>query len=217
MWRFVSLCVLAAGMLAGQTAPRAHEIRVTVERLEGDAWRPIDPKLVLSRNDRVRFRFQSNFSGYLYVINQGTSGEKSQLFPRREMRQNRVTAGRSYLIPSDDAAFRIAGPAGQDVLYWMVTPVALGNESALPPGDLPVDAPPMRITPRCDDTLLKARGQCLDSSAGPRLTPRGAQSGGEGRTPDKEVFVIRNQDATVVSSPQPFTAPVIYEFRLAHQ
>ena len=35
-----------------------------------------------------------------------------------------------------------------------------------------LQGPKIKITPRCDDSILKARGDCIDSSAGPKLVPR---------------------------------------------
>ena len=43
----------------------------------------------------MRFRFRTNFDGYLYVTNLGTSGKYEQLFPRQETGQdNRITPPR---------------------------------------------------------------------------------------------------------------------------
>ena len=44
----------------------AYRMEITLERLDGDAWRAVDPGLVLAQGDRVRFRYRTNFDGYLY-------------------------------------------------------------------------------------------------------------------------------------------------------
>ena len=76
----------------------AHRIEITLERQEGEAWRAVDPGLVLDSGDRVRFRFRANFDGYLYVMNEGTSGAYTLLFPREETgRENNIRAGKEYL------------------------------------------------------------------------------------------------------------------------
>ena len=76
----------------------------------------------------MRFRYRANFAGYLYVVNRSTSGKVEQLFPREETGQdNRIAAGKQYTIPSTDAIFRIAGPAGHELIYWLASPVELGN------------------------------------------------------------------------------------------
>ena len=75
--------------------------------------------------------------------------------------------------------------------------------------------------PRCDDTIFKARGECVDGSAGakgvrPEEKLPDNLSGVPGASSGQLMF-IRDQDVSVVASPEPLTAPVIYEFRLAHK
>ena len=200
----------------------AHRMELMLERLEGPAWRVIDPGLVLAQGDRVRFRFRTNFDGYLYVTNQSTSGTYEQLFPREETgRDNRIAAGKEYQVPATANVFRVAGPPGHEIVYWLVTH---GRLTDAPPR---FEAPPERKTapptliPRCDDAILRARGDCIDSSAGPRLVPRGEEIPSElepaadaGR---RDLLFLRQKDTAVISSPAPLTGPVIYEFRLAHR
>src|SRR5882762_6568068 len=81
-----------------------YRMEIVLERRDGNVWRAVDPGLVLDQNDRVRFRFQTNFSGHLYVMNQSTSGTYSLLFPRDETgRDNQVQAGKEYLVPATQA------------------------------------------------------------------------------------------------------------------
>ena len=179
-------------------------MEIKLERLEKGAWRVIDPALVLEKDDKIRFRFKANFSGYLYVTNQSTSQTNSVLFPRTDTgSNNRVTANREYIVPATKGAFRVDGPAGYDVVAWMVSPVELGRPQRPPAPSTPL----ANMTPRCDDTLFRARGACLDSSAGPQASKR----------KDKDVVIIREKDSSVISSTAPLTAPVVYEFHLAHR
>jgi hypothetical protein len=184
------------------TTQGAHRMEVTLERLDGSMWRAVDPGLVLAEGDRVRFKYRTNVDGYLYVIDIGTSGKSSTLFPNADTGQdNHVTASKDYQIPaSDTAVFRIAGPAGYDVVTFIVNPHKGGVTSAGPPRPKP------NLIPRCDDTLLRARGACIDSSAGPKPN--------EG---SRDLVFMREGQQTVVSSPTPLTAPVVYHFLLAHK
>ena len=128
----------------------AHRMEIALERLDNGKWNGVDPGLVMARGDRVRFRFNTNFDGYLYVMNQSTSGKYEQLFPREETGQdNRVVAGRDYSVPSTSSVFRIAGPAGFEIVYWLITPARL------------TDAPPSESTlaarvPVARNSLLRA-------------------------------------------------------------
>ena len=91
----------------------------------------------------------------------------------------------------------------------------------LPPPPKPGPLPP-NLSPRCDDTIFKARGECIDSSAGPRGIPREETlpENLKSAAPDahsRELLFIRDKDLSVVASPAPLSGPVIYEFRLAHR
>jgi hypothetical protein len=221
-----ALFLLAAVLSAfAQPASRGTErIEITLERLESSGWRTVDPGLVLDSGDRVRFRFRSNFDGYLYVMNYGTSGSYTLLFPREETgRENNVKSGRAYLVPATGTAFRIAGKPGHDVVYWMVSPIALGDTKAyvpLPPPPKPAPAPP-NLMPRCDDAIFRARGQCIDSSAGPRkiddAQPLPENLQGLPGVRSRELIIMKRQNQSVLSSAKPIDGPVIYEFRLAHR
>jgi hypothetical protein len=220
-----------AGVLSGALAfPQthtmsegAHRMELSLERLDANAWRTIDPGLVLAQGDRVRFKFRTNFDGYLYVMNQSTSGTYEQLFPRQETGEdNRVTASKEYRVPATSAAFRIAGPAGHEIVYWLVSPARLNDPSrpTLPPPA--PKGPPPTLIPRCDDAILKARGDCVDSSAGPKLVPRGEQipenlTGAGATRTQRDLLFMRQKNTAVISSPDPLTGPIIYEFRLAHK
>jgi hypothetical protein len=184
----------------------AHRMEITLERLEQGAWKVIDPSLVLDKEDRIRFKFKANFSGYLYVTNQSTSATSALLFPRVDTgSNNRVVANREYIVPTTKGAFRVDGPAGYDVVAWMISPVELGRPEAPPVASMP----PANMTPRCDDTLFRARGACLDTAAGPQAAKKEKQG--------ENLVFIREKDSSVISTTAPLKAPVVYEFHLAHR
>lgn len=205
----------------------AYHMEILLDRFDGGAWHAVDPGLVLEHSDRVRFRFRTNFDGYLYVLNQSTSGKYEQLFPREETGQdNRIRSGNEYLVPATNTLFRIDGPAGYEIVYWLVSPVRLtdsSTQSAPPPAPASADRKPSSPTliPRCDDSILRSRGDCIDSGAGLKLVPRDGQlpqnlAGAAGKNP-QDLLLLRQKDASVVSSPAPLDGPVIYEFQLAHK
>ena len=172
------LYVLLSGLLASQplsTTKQAElkrpnvvrKISVTVERQKGDRAERMDPAHVFESGELVRFRFQSNFPGYLYVLNHSTSGKDVLLFPKEETgTDNRVDKDREYVMPMTESGwFRMEGPAGHEVTYWVMSPMKLSgrlgpvaNESAPPPAT--------SMTPRCDDSIFQARGDCIDVTAG---------------------------------------------------
>ena len=228
--RGFALLVVAACLLALPAAAQKaslergpHRLEIVLERWDAAGWQKIDAGLVLKQNDRVRFRATANFDGYLYVMNQGTSGDYARLFPREDTgQQNEVRAGKEYLVPATEGAFRITGPAGHEIVYWMISPAELGARPEyvpLPPPPDPQGLPP-HLLPRCDDTIFRARGDCVDTSAGPRPVSD------ESRLPqnlaqvpkssDSELLFVQKEGSSVVSAPPALEGPVIFEFRLAH-
>ena len=127
-------------------------------------------------------------------MNHSTSGKYEQLFPHEETgNDNRVLAGKEYMVPATEAAFRIAGPPGHEILYWMVTPARLIGKGIeyqpLPPPPPPDRQNPKNMTPRCDDAMLRARGDCIDTSAGAQ-TARGGAASGEPRGGSRRIRAI---------------------------
>jgi hypothetical protein len=232
MIRLASVLCLAAALASSQTqalgqthtmTEGSHRMELVLERLDRDTWRAIDPGLVLAQGDRVRFKFRTNFDGYLYVMNQSTSGTYEQLFPHAETGQdNRISASREYQVPATSAAFRIAGPAGHEIVYWLVAPARLTDAAPRYSVSPAMKAAPPALIPRCDDAILRARGDCVDASAGPKLIPRGEPipqnltGPGLGRG-ERDLLFMRQKNTAVISSQEPLTGPVIYEFRLAHR
>jgi hypothetical protein len=213
--------LLAAFSLPAQA--QSHRMEIQLERLDGSTWRAIDPGLVLEQGDHVRFRFRTNFDGFLYVMNQSTSGKYEQLFPREETGQeNRITASKDYHVPATTSSFRIAGPAGYEIVYWLVTPARLTDAPPRPePPSSNRPQKPITLIPRCDDTMLQTLGQCIDHSAGPKLVPQDAELpqniAGAATLSPRDLVFMRQKETAVISSPEVLTAPVIYEFRLAHK
>ena len=177
---------------------------------------------MLNPGDLVRFRIRNNFDGNLYVINYGTSGTRSLLFPGEETgRTNKVVAGTEYLVPSTGASFQVAGPPGHDVVYWLVSPVPLAGDPIASLASEQEPRPAPSLIPRCDQSIFRARGLCIDSSAGPRNVPA------EEALPDaissiakmsrRELVIVKEKELARVSVPTALSGPVVYEFRIAHR
>lgn len=202
------LLLLSGGVCLAQSkvSPQTpHRMEVVLEKREANAWKTIDPGLVLNKNEKVRFRFKANFNGFLYVTNVGSGGSSTLLFPRQDTgTMNRIVAGKEYLVPATTGSFRIDGPEGHDVVTWMVSPVELTRPT---PATEPQAVDTSTLKPRCDDAIFKARGQCVDTGAGPRQPEHETRS----------LVIIKDKKASVISSPEPLTGPVTYEFRLAHR
>jgi hypothetical protein len=77
------------------------------------------------------------------------------------------------------------------------------------------------MQPRCDDAIFKARGDCIDASAGLRAVPAGEKLpenlSGVGSANSRDLVFTEEPGQTLVSSPASLSGPIIYELRLAHR
>jgi len=206
----------AAAVGQTQLEQGAYRIEITLERETPGGWESVDPGLILEGDDLVRFRIKSNADGYLHVTNRGTSGAYASLFPSADAgEENRIQAGKQYRIPQTSGAFRLNGPAGHDVVYWILSPQPLPS-SYRPLPDAPASpGKPEGLLPRCDETILRARGECIDSSAGVRQSQERGSNDTALRS--RELLFVQKKKSSVVSAPEGLTGPVIFEFRIAHK
>ncbi|MBV9154965.1 MAG: DUF4384 domain-containing protein [Acidobacteriaceae bacterium] len=226
----VLLAFLVCVARAQKQAVLNPRVDLVLEKKEGNAARPMDPAHVFAEGDFIRFRLRSGVTGFLYVMNRGSSGKFQQLFPANQDNQDRsVKAGKEYLVPnSSDGWFRVEAPPGYENVYFLISPMDLGKSlpgsAALPEtGDErhPTPDPFATATPRCDDELFRARGECLDTGAGLKPLQQGE------KLPDtlsqvpaatsRDLVVVKGSNDTSVSSTEPFDAPVIYHFKIAHK
>ena len=214
------LIVTAAARSTGQAQSQsANRIEIFLEKYVNGAWQGVDSRLVLEQNDLVRSRVRSNFSGYLYVTNLGTSGRYEVLFPSADAgSNNRIESSKDYVVPAtSQGSFRVSGPAGQEIVYWVISPSEL-DQPAAPPQ--PARRPPTLI-PRCDDTVMRARGECIDNSAGPKaIEDRNGLPADVAKVPNprsRDLVFMQKEKSSIVGSPVPLSGPAIYEFRLSHR
>lgn len=227
---FMALILSGGSMCVGQgQAELNRRLDLALEKKEDTTSRVVDASYIFHTGDKIRFRLRSAINGYLYVMNQGSSGNWSQLFPRNELAQSRkVSPGHDYVVPATGAGwFQVTGPAGYDEVYFLISPIDLGksmpaaNQTAAEPADTAEPAAFSTATPRCDDELFRARGECLDSNAGPKpLKKEEAVPDRFAKVPleaSRDLIVVNSPKEISVSSTGPFDGPTIFRFRIAHK
>jgi hypothetical protein len=199
-------------------------ISIVLEQRTGSAdhWvvQTVDPAHVFAAGDTVRFRLKPSVDGFLYVMDLNTSGKYVVLFPHAETgNDNRIEHGHEYPI----GWFDVSGPAGYEKLYFLVSPVALSisqvqNHAANMP---PQGTAPATMKPRCNDEVFKARGECIDAGAGPKAVAPGETLPRDltdlAGTTSRDLRFTSDSSGTTVSSANPLSGPVVYEFLLAHK
>ena len=214
--------ITGAGVLScnAQQSGKDVQMRIVLEQQAGSAFRIVSPQHVFKTGDMVRFRVRSSSDGYLYVSNRAASGKYSELFPPTgAASDNRLEHGRDYRIPSTARSwFRIDEPAGYETVFFTFTYSPLLRRNNITPAfSKPrLQTAPAELTPRCDDAMFRARGECLDINAGPSAVPPGALEGSEALTP-RDITIVPGPDISVVSPATPGDAPIVYEIRIAHR
>jgi hypothetical protein len=200
-------------------------IVIHLEQKRAEKIQAVRADHVFDPGDVVRFRITSGFDGYLYVVDQGSSGTFTALFPAAgTTRDNVIRKATNVLVPSvEDGWFQVEGPPGFDVVYFLVssTPLDLTAETGSNGKSTPSPAvPPTSLKPRCNDAIFQARGECIDDSAGPaplaRDVPLPPQISMAVPNISRDIVFATDEDDNSVKATAASDAPVAYIFRLAH-
>jgi hypothetical protein len=97
-------------------------LRYTMLRKAGDEPVEVDAEAVFHAGDRIRIAVEANDDGYLYVVNQGSSGTWKLLFPSPEIKDgdNRIQKRVRYEIPSG-YTFTFDEQAGAEKLFIVLS------------------------------------------------------------------------------------------------
>jgi hypothetical protein len=203
-----------------QAAPAAMLLEITLERkLEDGKIEIMAPNHVFKAGDQVRLHLKSHYDGYLYVMDQGTTGRFATVFPAADAGlDNRIRVEKDYYVPAgDDDWFTVGGPEGFDTLYFLLSPAALAQPTA---ASFAAPGPISSMRPRCNDKIFRARGDCMDDSAGlavvppnqPLPAPIAPMAGQASRD-----LTFTSKKGGAVSVNGGTAAPSLYIFKLAHK
>jgi hypothetical protein len=210
-----------------QAASGEASMVMRLEKKDGSIAKTVAQNTVFRTGDILRFRLTSKIAGYLYVVDQGTTGSTATLFPISSgaSSNNSIAANVSTLVPATgDGWFEVSGPPGFDVIYILVsaTPISLPPAASQPADQTPATTAPLPngLIPRCDDSIFKARGECVDSSAGVAPLSPNAPLPRElsplAKTASRDIILTDDGDGTQVKPGPAAKLPLIYTFRLAH-
>ena len=203
-----------------RTGAERPGIRYTIlEKDSKGGYSEVLPTTMFHNKDRVKISAMTNAPGYLYLIQQGTSGAWSPIFPGAgEAREsNRVNPGQVYQIPSNGSAFELTGPPGEENLFIVFSrqPITdleelifgLREPSQIAPSSAGASAEILEAKNTISNTVVEQLGsrdltpvQELINSSG-----NGDQDG------EKAIYVVNASASSSASS------RVIARFKLNHQ
>ena len=129
----VAQLVMANGYGAAPKFVRAAENRLGLRcsvmlRGANNEYAEVTPGAVFHSGDHIRLSFLANEPGYFYVIQQGSSGAWSPIFPPPNAGPdaNKIVAGQPQVVPSGTRAFAFDQNPGDEKLYVILsrTPIA---------------------------------------------------------------------------------------------
>jgi hypothetical protein len=82
---------------------------------------PVDPSSDFKAGDQIKIQFQSNFEGYIYVVNIAPSGKRCVLFPYTQDSNNSVTPDERYDVPPGGDAIEFDKEQGTEVLQVIMS------------------------------------------------------------------------------------------------
>jgi hypothetical protein len=94
---------------------------IVVFKLDGGSLVPVAPSTEFKAGDQIKLQLQSNFDGFIYVVNIQPSGKRCLKFPYPEATDNSVRAGEKYDIPPPGDVMEFDTEKGTEVLQVIMT------------------------------------------------------------------------------------------------
>ena len=211
--------------IQSQSTNSAGLISIRLEQKNGDYSKTVPQNTVFHNGNILRFRLTSRIAGYLYVVDKGTTGQTTTLFPvsTGTGSQNKIEPDQTMVVPAmGDGWFEVSGPSGFDTIYLLVSssPILIPPSAVPETQETPQNALPPNLLPRCNDEIFKARGDCVDPSAGVSPLPSDAPVPRElipfAKSASRDIILTDDGDGVTVKPAPSAKLPLIYTFRLAH-
>lgn len=102
--------------------------KVVIERMRDGKLSIVSPKSKFRSGDKIRLRFATNFDGYIKIINVGSSGKVSLLFPY-EGADDRITPSNDFQLPKGGDWIVFDDTAGTETLTIIMSKKPLNFRS----------------------------------------------------------------------------------------
>lgn len=100
---------------------RSDAMSILVLKNEGGSLVPVDPSSEFKAGDQIKIQLESNFDGFIYVVNIQPSGKRCLMFPYPDAADNTVRSGERYDIPPGGDAMEFDKEKGTEVLQVIMS------------------------------------------------------------------------------------------------
>jgi hypothetical protein len=100
---------------------RSDAMSILVLKNDGGTLVPVDPSSEFKAGDQIKIQFQSNFEGYIYVVNIAPSGKRRLLVPSPDAADNAVRSDERYDFPLGGSAIEFDEEKGTEVLQVIMS------------------------------------------------------------------------------------------------
>lgn len=163
-------------------------VRVRIELNRGGRVRWVSTRTTFQAGDRVRFHFNMNFPGYVVIINEGSSGARSLLFPYEGV-SNRVGLTADYIVPQGEAWFEFDNTAGEERLTFIMSKREIQEVTQLTVGNVHVS------TQAATSAQAPAPTTAQPSAPSSASAPASAPAAQTPQTEEQEILAALNSRA----------------------
>ena len=211
---------------AGKPAAGRPGARVRVELDRDGRARFVSTKTVFRAGDKVRFHFAMNFPGYVVIINQGSSGKRSLLFPYKGV-SNHIGRTADFTVPQGEGWFEFDDTPGTEQLTFImskreiqeVTQITTTTTHTTPPVGPPANHPPVdhpvsetapAIPPLPASPSAAATPQTEEQEILAALNSRSLSRGRDLK------MIEENNDGYVLTTDEALEKPIGFKLTLTH-
>jgi hypothetical protein len=176
----------ARGLFVNKKSDAIRILILKKEGTEGEVYAPVSPNYVFKTGDEIKARFESNFDGYVYVINLQPSGKRCLVFPFASGASNKIKAADPQELPQG-ASWQFDPESGSEDLQFILSREPIPYLDAA------------WRNPHCAD-LTKCCEIGLESKEGgkQKTQPSGIQTGRLAKVlPGNEVSLVRSRNIVV--------------------
>jgi hypothetical protein len=91
-------------------------LKIGIKKIENKTFVAVDPAIDFKAGDSIKVSFESNFDGYVYLVNVTPGGKSKVIYPFKQEGNNMVSSGQRYEYPSGDGSFDFDEEKGIEVV-----------------------------------------------------------------------------------------------------